>query len=296
MKKKSYLTLITLLSICIIALGFFLTYKPRPTRYAVFAGYNPNSILEPYILTYLKGLNEITDGIVYITDSPLLETEKAKLKKFNILFSSFNRHNEYDWGSYKRGLYWLKKNGYLEKADEIIFANDSTYAPLTSFKKMFQTMDKRKDLDFWGDSQNHHFNPHLQSYFLVFRKKVFNSKAFEHFMNSVHHQIDSSLYILEYEINLTPYLELLGYKWNSYLPYNKLRYLPIKDKNSYPLTLIMFYHHEFLKRRTFTEKLMILENIDELLEYLRKHHKQTYLDILSANHPRLDYLKHKNKD
>ena len=58
----------------------------------------------------------------------------------------------------------------------------------------------------------------------------------------------------------------------------------------------MFYHHEFLKRRTFTEKLMILENIDELLEYLRRHHKQTYLDILSANHPRLDYLKHKNKD
>ena len=87
------------------------------------SGHNPfneNKTIEPYILTYLKGLNEITDGIVYITDSELAEGELQKLKNFNILFTSFKRHNEYDWGSYKRGLYWLKKNGYLEKADEIM--------------------------------------------------------------------------------------------------------------------------------------------------------------------------------
>ena len=115
-------------------------------------------------------------------------------------------------------------------------------------------------------------------------------------MNSVRHQIDNSLYILEYELNLTPVLSDLGYKWNSYIPYHKLKYLPIQDKNSYPLTLIQKHNNQFLKRRTFTEKLMIIENIDELLEYLKQNHPKTYQDILSANHPRLEYLKTPNKD
>ena len=112
-------------------------------------------------------------------------------------------------------------------------------------------------------------------------------------MNSISHQQDASLYILKYEINLTSYLENLGYKWGYYLPYEKMAHLPIKDKNTYPLTLIQGYNNQFLKRRTFTEKLLILEDIDKLLEYIQKHHKRTYLDILSAKHPRLQHLQPK---
>ncbi|MBR5599167.1 MAG: hypothetical protein IKW39_03910, partial [Alphaproteobacteria bacterium] len=176
-------------------------------------------------------------------------------------------------------------------AYELIFANDSTYAPITSFSPMFKDMDKRQELDFWGNTQNTHFKPHLQSYFLVFRKKVINSHKFQQFIQSITKLPDHSLYILQYEVELTSYLSQLGYKYDSYIPYQKLAHLPIPDKNSYPLTLIKHHNNQFLKKRTFTEKLMILENIDDLLLYLKQNSPKTYLNILASKHPRLSHLK-----
>jgi lipopolysaccharide biosynthesis protein len=133
------------------------------TRYAVFAGYNHDGTIPQYVIHYLKALDEVSDGIIYITDSPLKKGEEKKLKNINIIHSQFARHNEYDWGSYKRGYIWLRDNNYLKKTDELIFANDSCFAPLTTFKDMFNQMKENTNIDFWGNTQSTHKNPHLQS-------------------------------------------------------------------------------------------------------------------------------------
>ena len=273
----------------------FITYQfCHITRYAVFAGYNKNGTIEPYVITYLKELNKVTDGIVYITDSSLNPEELKKLKGINIIHNEHKRHNEYDWGSYKRGFNFLKNNKYLEKADELIFANDSCYAPLSSFKPMFKTMHQRSELDFWGDLQSTKYKTHIQSYFMVFRQRVIKSKSFQSLLNSVTHHDESSYYILKYELEATQLLQNLGYKWDTYMPYNKLSHLDRPEKNSYPLTLIKDFNHQFLKRRTFTEHLEILESIPDLLYYLKQNHPRTYNDVISANHESLKNIPHKD--
>ncbi len=274
--KKIILSLAVL---CILALVVSQLFYHRPVRYVVFAGYNADNTIHPYVLTYLKGLNEISDGVVYIADSELNQNEIKKLKGLTI-HTVHHRHNEYDWGSYKRGFNWLKENGYLKKADELVFANDSCYAPMDSFKPIFDEMQKRPELDFWGDLQNTTFTTHLQSYFLVFRKPVINSKAFAHFINTVHHHEYPEEYIVNYEIELTPLLETLGYKWDSHQPYAQLGFLDSTDKNSYPLTMISQYHHQFLKRRTFTTNLAIKESITDLLRYIYYHYPKRYHEIV----------------
>lgn len=275
-KYIKYLVIGAVVAIITIASIYSLT----PTkRYAVFAGYNPDGTIHPYVITYLKGLNEVTDGIVYIADSSLKPEEEKKLQQLTIHYENI-RHEEYDFGSYKRGFNWLKRNGYLEKANELIFANDSCYAPMTSFKPMFQKMAKRKELDFWGNTQNSKFSQHLQSYFLVFRKSVINSKIFANFINSIHHQQYPAQYIAEYEIKLTPHLENLGYKWDSYQPYTAPASVSTPDLNSYPLTLITKRSNQFLKRRTFTSNLLLEEDTDMLLRYLKKNMPQRYQDIV----------------
>jgi lipopolysaccharide biosynthesis protein len=253
---KNYLSSFRAGGVFVILVMIALIIPKHTVRYAIFAGYNADKTVHPYVITYLKGLNEVTDGVIYITDSELLPEEEEKLKGL-VIHAEHNPHGEYDWGSYKRGFNWLKKNGYFQKADEVIFANDSCYAPMSSFQPMFEEMAKRKNLDFWGDSQNSMFTPHLQSYFLVFRKRVLNSKNFAIFMNYIKHYDDHREYILQYETQLTQYLEHLGYKWDSYIPYKQLAHFEYTDKNSYPLTLIRDYHHQFLKRRTFTTLLDI---------------------------------------
>ena len=273
------------LLLCISGILCYLFLPQHTTRYAVFAGYNADRTIHPYVITYLKGLKEVTDGIVYIADSELLPEEYNKLKGL-VIHTEHKRHGEYDFGSYKRGFNWLKSNGYLENADELIFANDSCYAPITSFKPMFKAMSKRPELDFWGDLQNTRFNPHVQTYFIVFRKPVINSKVFANFLNNITHQIDSSLYITEYEVKLTPLLASHGYKWDSYMPYQQLDYLKDDtDKNTYPLTLLRDYNHQFLKRRTFSGTLLLLEDREDLLNYIAKNYPILYQQIITEHTP-----------
>lgn len=249
----------------------------RPKRYAVFAGYNADGTLHPYVIRYLKALNEVTDGVVYIADSNLDIKEEEKLKSLTIHYEN-KRHEEYDFGSYKRGFNWLNNNGYLKNADELILANDSTYL-LTGLKPMFHKMAKRKDLDFWGVTQNHRFSRHIQTYFIVFRKRVLQSKTFARFINSITHQEYVPQYIVNYEIKLTPMLENLGYHWGTYIPYEDFKSFELPDNNSYPLTLISKYHFPFLKRRTFTTNLDVRENKTELLRYIKKHYPESYAEI-----------------
>ena len=275
-KYKKYIwVIVAALAVSDAVWGF---YPNRTVRYAVFAGYNGDGTIHPYVITYLKGLKEVSDGVVYVADSTLNPEEEKKLKDLTIHYENV-RHEEYDWGSYKRGFNWLKDNGYLDKADEVIFANDSCYAPITGFKPMFETMDRRKDLDFWGALQNTRFTPHVQSYFMVLRKNVLQSRQFQHFINGVRHQPDSSLYITEYEVKLTPYLHDYGYKWDSFIPYQKLAYLPDSEKNSYPLALIKDYGYQFIKRRIFKNSLMMYENEAELLRYVYQLNPTLYQEI-----------------
>lgn len=267
-------TLPALFLLLLLAVVSFFYLNNGPRRYAVFAAYSADGEVRPYILRYLKELKKITDGVIFVSDCAMSENAKKKLAPY-IMHGEFERHNEYDWGSYKRGFLWLQEKGLLKYTDELIFANDSTYAPMTSFKPMFKQMSVRKELDFWGNTSNTTFNPHLQSYFLVFRKPVINSKSFASFLKQVEHQPYSSMYVTEYEIKLTPYLENMGYKWDSYIPdYSKRT--KESDPNSYPLDTLGQYHSQFLKRRLFNGTLLLLDDISELLQWLKKHSPKTY--------------------
>ncbi len=292
---KRFGVLLTLL-IAILATVLWYHAATRPKRYAVFAGYNADGTVHPYVLTYLKGLNEVADGVVYIADSPLAPGEEEKLKDI-VIHTEHQRHEEYDWGSYKRGFKWLKDNGYLDNADELIFANDSCYAPMQSFKPIFEDMAKRPELDFWGNSQNSAHKMHIQSYFMVFRKHILRSRAFAAFLNNVTHQERYEYYIFKYELELTPHLQNLGYKWDSWLPY---RDIPLPDKeytdvNNFPLMMLRDYDNQFLKRRTFTTMLAILDDRADVLRLIKRKYPARYEDIQSEISPRFipDDLKEK---
>ncbi len=266
----------------------------NPKRYAVFAGYNKDGIIEPYIITYLKGLEEVTDGIIYIADSSLKEGELEKLKDINIIYTQHQKHHKYDFGSYAIGYNWLKDNGYLDKVDELIFANDSVYAPITSFKPMFEEMNKRTDLDFWGTLEGRIYSNHICSYFLVYKSHVFNTPFFADIFNSIPLSLDRESCIFEYEIKITTYLEALGYNWTTYISLRDLEYLPEEAKDWYPMSLISKHKSQFFKRKVFNGENDSKEDIFELLDYLKHNHPKTYSDVISANHRLLQNLKNKD--
>ena len=72
----------------------------------------------------------------------------------------------------------------LKYADNLIFCNDSCYGPLKSFENIF-TAASDCDCDFWGLSADSAINTHIQSFFYIFKKNVFNSKYFINYINNI---------------------------------------------------------------------------------------------------------------
>jgi lipopolysaccharide biosynthesis protein len=159
---------------------------------------------------------------------------------------------------------------------------------------MFDEMDKRGELDFWGSLKGQTFSNHLCSYFTVYRAQIFNSPYFYEILNTLPPKLERLTAIFEYEIKITPYLEALGYKWDAYIDYEELEYLTYLAKDWYPLSLVSKHKSQFFKRRVFNDEEYSKEDIFELLDYLKHNHPKTYSDVISANHRLLQNLKNKD--
>ena len=191
-------------------------------RIAIFAHYDKDSIIDDYVVFYLKALRKVSHRIIFVSDCQLVEVEKDKLIGIADVVIS-QPHGEYDFGSYKRGFLYAKEKGLFEDAHELILANDSCYGPFYPLEKVFEKMDE-KSCDFWGITENKfgikktffgyrktNIN-HLQSYFLVLKKNIFTSDVFVDFIKTVKKEKNKSDIIFNYEIGLSKLLQQNNFK------------------------------------------------------------------------------------
>lgn len=203
----------------------------------LFAGYCKNGIIEDYVVYYLKSLSKFCE-IHFLADNNLPQQELSKIRSFVKTASAF-RHQKYDFGSWQELINTLGWN-YIEQFDSLIFANDSCYAPVFPFENMFKIME-HSNADFWGATVNTMVKlHHLQSYFIVFNKKIINETAFRHFMNKVKQEKTQTDIINKYEIRLTRLLKGIGYNYASFV-----------DKN---LVATSFYLKLFINKSPFIKR------------------------------------------
>lgn len=181
----------------------------RRKRVAVFASYSADGTLPPQVEPYLAGLRKIADTVVLVCDNDLLPGEAAQIGHLATHVIT-GRHKEYDFGSYKRGIAWAQRAGHLKDADELILCNDSCFGPLYPFEHLFDTMAGR-GLDFWGITDSHQYSYHLQSYFIVFSRKVLQSSVFGRFFAGVKGLANVREVIQTYELGLTRELQAAGF-------------------------------------------------------------------------------------
>ncbi len=190
----------------------------RYKRIAVMASFAPSGVIAPYLLYYLKGLKDICDAVIFIADSPILEKEALKLSTL-VHYASFARHEEYDFGSYKRGIDYLRQHIGLENIDELVLCNDSCVGPVFPLQDVFLQMHS-KGYDFWSLTASPEVFPHLQSYFLCFSNEVIRSDVFIDYFLRIKKETSRSKVILKYELPLSKYLANAGFtNYGSYLPY-----------------------------------------------------------------------------
>lgn len=244
----------------------------------IFAAYSSDGTISDYVVSYLKRLKEVSPNIIYITDNPISKQEIRKIKPFISHLIAY-RHQEYDWGSYKRGFNFLKQNPNFNYKGELILANDSTIAIHPSFKPILNDFEN-KNVDFYGITANQDGTYHIQSYFMIFNPNVYSSKEFSDYLNNVTHQKDGLSVAYTYEVPFTQYLSQLGYTHSTYINYEDLSYLELNDKHCYPLTMLSKHNLPLLKMRTFTNRLIVKEPRRLVFNWLRKNHYTPYRELI----------------
>lgn len=169
-------------------------------RACVFAHFDKDNKVEEYVYYFLNELLKISHCIIFVTTSDISIEDVECLKSLNI--QVIVRQNiGYDFYSYKVGIESLD----MTKYDELIICNDSVYGPFFPLDEMFKIMQGR-ECDFWGVTASKSIAYHLQSYFIVYRKKIISSTMFRDFWHDLIALGDKGEVVKQYEVGLSELL------------------------------------------------------------------------------------------
>lgn len=179
-------------------------------KVALVAHFDPDSIVAPYVDYYLKALKEQGYAPILISTARLhLAAETQEIAQA-VLWRSCPG---YDFTSWKAAFEYYPS---LYNARELLLTNDSIFGPMHSLAPLHQRMDTMP-CDFWGLVFSREGVPHLQSYYLVFRKNTLCSQALKDFFLSVDTTEDKTEVVSRYELGLTHWLQRYSLRGGAYL-------------------------------------------------------------------------------
>lgn len=174
-------------------------------KVAVISHFDRHAIVDDYFLYSLRCYRPYFDFIVVVSTSPLSVSEQSRLSIY--ADKIIVRDNiGYDFVSWRVGFETLP----LRAVDEVSFINDSIYGPCRNIGSFFE-IARSLPCDCWGASINKQFRPHVQSYFMTFKRRLIESGFAQAFWSTVEPQ-ETKLDIIEkYEIGLSARLEGQGF-------------------------------------------------------------------------------------
>ena len=117
-------------------------------RLGIYFFFDKDGIVDKYIDYVLEDLTKHVDKLIVVCNGQLNERGRKTFEKFtgNIIV----RENKgFDVWAYKTAIDSEGWNKLIEY-DEIILMNYTIMGPVYPLKEMFDIMDKRLELDFWG--------------------------------------------------------------------------------------------------------------------------------------------------
>lgn len=242
-------------------------------RISIFVHWDQDKLIDPYIIAYIKELRTISQEVIFVSNCALGEAEQQKVK--SLVSTLIIRENSgLDFAGWKQAILQRGLKEIAETCDELVLANSSCYAPLFPFQEMFDVM-KERSCDFWGITENkatRHVNqdltvvpiaPHVQSYFLVYRKTVLESDVFEKFWKDYNENNSRDQLILYAEVGLTSLLVEKGFHYSVYLSIDEVDLEPIRKIVPDASDTSIFAWRQLVQKRCPTLKLKVFATVTE---------------------------------
>jgi lipopolysaccharide biosynthesis protein len=187
-------------------------------REAVFAHYDRDGIVYPYVMYQLSELQRCGFRITFVTSSHSIGKKDINLLTELCRQIIVRKNYGYDFGSYKDGLYHV---GDFENTEQIILVNDSTYGPVWSLTDLLSAFTPER-CDFWGVTDSWQNGYHLQSYFIALYPAAFLSSTFQQFWHDFPYISKKELSIKRGELEFTRSLLRANLRCGIYCDYWKV--------------------------------------------------------------------------
>lgn len=179
---------------------------PAPTpgdrTLVLFAHFDPEGIVDPYVAYYLKALRGLGAIIVFVSGSPTLTPESVAPIRSLCAGIYTRRTLSLDFGSWHLAWCILQQRGWsLDLFDRLVIANDSVFGPLFPIEEMWSSFH---GADMYGAIENtERLVPHLQSFFLAWDLNSRTRPFLNEFWNDFRYVVHKNTLIWRYEIGLS---------------------------------------------------------------------------------------------
>lgn len=168
----------------------------------IFAHHDADARVRPYVRAHLDALREVAARRVFVTTAPL-EGPQPDVDRVIV-----RQNVGFDFGSWREAL----RREVLDDVDELVLVNSSVFGPMPGGLRVAFRRMREVPADFWGMTDSHQFDWHLQSYFLVFRRPLLQSEAFAEFWERMLLHATKAQTIRSYELGLTQWLRQAGFR------------------------------------------------------------------------------------
>jgi lipopolysaccharide biosynthesis protein len=177
--------------------------QPPPGSHSLvlFAHFDPQGVVDPYVVHYLEALKRVGATIVFVSGSPHLTPESVEPIR-GLCAGIYTRDTlSLDFGSWHLAWKILEQRGWsLDQFDRFALANDSVYGPLFPIEEMWNSFE---GADMYGAVESFEFATHLQSFFLVWDLNARTRRFLDGFWSDFQYIASKTRLIRRYEIGLS---------------------------------------------------------------------------------------------
>ncbi len=167
----------------------------------LFAHFDPQGVVDPYVVYYLRALRGLGATIVFVSGSPHLAAESLAPVRELCAGVYTRRTLSLDFGSWHLGWCVLRERGWsLDQFDRFVLANDSVYGPLFPIEEMWGAFE---GADMYGAIESTEHFSHLQSFFLAWDLNARTRPFLEDFWSGFQYIVHKRILIRRYEMGLS---------------------------------------------------------------------------------------------
>lgn len=226
-------------------------------RLVIYFHYDAQGLLDEPCRFALQAMLPEGD-LILVTNGTLREEDRMWALHHGI--DPMERENAgFDVGAYRHVLLTLGREKICAY-EELVLMNYTLAGPVCPLQNMFDAMEQRTDLDFWGLTRHYAMRSrrfggnvpeHLQSHFLAIRKSLLQQDAFWAYWQSMCLPRSYEESVIRHETRFTSYFETRGFSWDSYVRTEDLKPVFVNPIMACPRELLEHRGCPFFKRRSF---------------------------------------------